>query len=171
VVDEGGKQLYARYWFGNEVYPQRDTFLFARDETNKEYYARDTEGNEMYPCFSGQTRMISGKLAKYRNGTQRYPADIGGNEYYLSHEGRPYLLVTAAGTPYFAKNRRGYSLIPWNSVVITDDTPYLCTRDAGGTVVYVHETELPESFKTMCKCLCRCASSSMCPALLQMLLR
>lgn len=179
AVDENGRQVYAKDRFGNEVYPPPSLLLhpdcpsgvFAKDETDEAYYARDADGNEIYPCVAGKVHMIPGRAARYKNGTQRYPADVRGNEYYPSRDGKPYLLLTSEGRPYLAKSRRGYPLIPWNFLQIHDDTPYLCTRDAGGTVVYVHENDLPQSLKMMCDCLCRCASHFLCPALLRTLLR
>lgn len=171
VVDARGRQLYARDRFGREVYNVRGGGnLFARDEHNAEYYARDAEGNEYYPCVNGQTRMIPDKLALYHDGTQRYPADHRGNEFYWSKEGKPYVLCKSDGELYFARNRRGFPLIPWNHVKILDDTPYWCTRDVGGTLVYVHASELPERWKRMCDCLCRCALQCLCPDLLRILL-
>lgn len=166
TTNADGKQLYARDSHNNEVYPPCKTNIFARDERYQEYYARDCNGNQIYPVVDGMSLLIPGKLARYANGDERYPYDEKGNEYYLLEDGKPYLLKQWNGETYFAKNRKGIPLIPWNFVKVTDDRPFICTRDVGGTSVYVHEPDLPQSLKMLCNCLCQCATSLKCPSLL-----
>ena len=168
VVDDEGRERYARDRHGNEVYPKRKRNLFARNARFEEYYARDQAGNEWYPCFQGQSILIPGRLARYADGKQRYPTDAKGNEYYLQTEGKPYLLQQENGEPYLAKTRKGIPMIPWNEMRVTDDRPYMYTKDVLGNCVYIHETDLPQSLKVICNCLCQCVA--LCPSLLRALI-
>lgn len=160
-----GWERYARDRFGNEHYPKTNAFAVRN---NEKFYARDKLGNEFYPCSKGRSILIPGRLAKYSNGNQRYPTDKKGNEYYLQDEGKPCLLRQDDGSTYLAKNRKGVPMIPWNAMNVTDDRPYVCTKDPSGNVVYVHETDLPDYLKMICNCLCECVSH--CPKLLKYLL-
>lgn len=161
VVDADGKERYARDHKGNELYPNRKNNLFARNQHHEEFYARDSLGNETYPSVNGQSILIPGRLARFANGNQRYPTDAKGNEYYLKDSGVPYLLRQNDGSTYLARSRKGIPMIPWNSLRVSDDTPYICSKDAAGNCVYVHETDLPENLKMICNCLCQCVSQ--CP--------
>lgn len=165
---ENGRERYARDKNGNELYPRRKHNLFARNEKGQMYYARDRDGNEFYPCLNGQSIVIPGRIAKFANNTQRYPSDAKGNEYYLQHEGEPYLLRQESGETYLAKTRKGIPMTPWNELHVNDNKPYVCTRDAAGNCVYVHETDLPPSLKSICNCLCHCVT--ICPSVLGFLL-
>ena len=168
VMEDDGRERYARDHDGNEMYPKRKNNLFAKNAMGEEYYAQDKVGNELYPCFHGQSILIPGRLARYANGNQRYPTDAKGNEYYLQDQGKPYLMRQKDGETYLAKTRKGIPMIPWNSMKVTDDKPYMCTQDASGNCVYVHETDLPQSLKMFCNCLCQCVT--LCPAMLRYLL-
>ncbi|KAG8173086.1 hypothetical protein JTE90_001070 [Oedothorax gibbosus] len=99
---------YARDKNGNEIYPRRRHTLFSRNEEGQEYYARDKNGNEFYPCLNGQSVVIPERLAKFANNTQRYPSDAKGNEYYLQHQGKPYLLRQESGGNVLGQTRKGF---------------------------------------------------------------
>ncbi|KAG8172418.1 hypothetical protein JTE90_011751 [Oedothorax gibbosus] len=162
--DEEGQDRYARDRNGNEMYPKRKKDIFARDSIGEEYYARDKLGNECYPCLKNKSILIPNRLARYSNGNQRYPTDSRGNEYYLQDQGKPYLLYQEDGQTYLAKNRKCIPMIPWNFLQFMDDKPYVYIQDSAGNCVYVHETDMSQSLKMICSCLCQCVT--LCPSLL-----
>lgn len=162
LKDELGNERYARNKRGSEMYPKRREKIFARDKRGLEYYATDAEGDEMYPIVRNQSKFIINastqrvKIARFKNGTQRYPSDDKGNEYYLRDEGTPFLLRTSKGNTYLAKNRRGIVMIPWNcfNQFSNGNVPYAPFVDAGGNVVYVNHENVSRVANAFLRCLC-----------------
>lgn len=156
----GGGERYARDRRGNQMYP-RSNNPFARDKSYQEYYAQDYQGHEIYPCRNKKSIVLSEgeryKIAKFADGSQRYPTDDKGNEYYLQYEGKPFLLQRNDGSNYFAKSHKGTTLIPWNYLheQLNGDACFFYTKDAAGNGVYVAENELPQSLKLVCRCICQ----------------
>lgn len=163
-----GRQEYPKDSKGNEKYPRRKNNLFARDENGNYFYAKDKDGNEYHPTRDKISVFITDpitkemKLALYANKTQRYPNDGKGNEYYLTKDGKPYLLRNTNGKPYLARSRKGIGLIPWNHISeFIDDKPFLNSTDSVGNSIYLNESETPEIWQFMLRCICRI--SIICP--------
>ncbi|GBO12058.1 hypothetical protein AVEN_37908-1 [Araneus ventricosus] len=161
VVDPGGKERYAQDKIGNEIYPKRKLKQFARDKYFQEYYARDSKNNEFYPIKKRYSVVIQTKdgykLAKWADGLQRYPTDVKGNEYYLTQNGEPILIYQEDGKPYFAKNKRGISQIPWNALqeYVSEAESHVEAKDALGNQVFLNRNEIPKSSaNSVCRCLC-----------------
>ncbi|GFT05731.1 uncharacterized protein TNCV_3925311 [Trichonephila clavipes] len=113
----------------------------------------------MYPLQQGKSVIIQDiegkfRLAKTSNGTERYPRDAKGNEYYLQWDGKPLLLRKPNGEHYLAHNRKGFQLIPWNLLAeyAINNEPYLFTKDVLGNNVYVRQSELPQRLSAICQC-------------------
>lgn len=157
-TDRYGKEIYARDRKNNEFYPKRRKVVFARDSSGEFYYAKDNVGNEFYPVRKNKSIFIEDslnpniKLALNADGSQRYPNDCNGNEYYLTENGKPYLMRKVNGEIYFAKSRRGYTLIPWNHIQ-NENEPMIYLRDSAGNLVYVKE----------CSLYLRCQGKLRCP--------
>lgn len=148
-----GREVYARDRRGAEIYPET---TFAKDERGEPYYARDADGHEYYPLRKKRSLPIpGGKPARYRDGTERYPTDDRGNEYYWKRDGVPYLMKDATGRPYLAKTRKGHALIPWNFLqdYVTNE-PYRCSVDSDKNFVYVNEVDLSPFCKLVMRCVC-----------------
>lgn len=149
-----GDQVYATDRKGNERYPKRKCNYFARNRFGREYYARDSKRNEFYPKLGGKSRFIydpyNVKIARFADGTQRYPTDQRGNEYYLRHEGKPFPLRDAKGVIYWAKTRRGHEMIP--KEYVENEKGIVFFKDAEGNFVYVKN--LNKTMERMFRCIC-----------------
>lgn len=168
VVDEYGKEHYARDKKGNELYPNRDMNIFARDGSGNFYYARDVKGNEYYPIWQNQSLFLIDpvnkniRLALYKDGTQRYPKDAKGNEYYLLENKEPLLLRKSNGDYYLAQSKNGHELIPWNYFMkYVKAEPCIYSKDAYGNTVYLKESEFSPAFKALIRIICQI--SVICP--------
>ncbi|GIY04387.1 uncharacterized protein CDAR_54211 [Caerostris darwini] len=170
VVDRIGTELYARDRRGNQFYPRRRHNIFAKTRHGFEYYAKDNAGNEKYPVIQKRSLLIIDpqthivKLARFADGTQRYPHDMKGNEYYLREKGLPYLLQNSEGKPYLAKSFRGAPFIPWNYFQEYSLNDHLHTpgKDAAGNTIYVDERNLPPWLQNLVRCMCEIVV--ICPA-------
>lgn len=158
-TDKYGKEVYARDRKNNEFYPKSKKNVFARDNSGMFYYAKDNMGNEFYPVRKNKSIFIQDslnpniKLALYADGTQRYPVDSKGNEYYLTENGKPYLMRRNNGEIYFAKNRKDCSLIPWNHIQhLCENEPLIYLRDSAGNLVYVRESSIYLRCQAYLKC-------------------
>lgn len=161
VKDRFGREAYARDRNGNQIYPKGKKRLFARDDSGEFYYARDNRGNEYYPIVKNQSVLIrdfknpSVKLAIDIDGNQRYPTDSKGNEYYLTENEIPYLMRNKDGETFFAKNRNGHPMIPWNFLqLVADSQPLVYFRDSAGNLVYVKESVVPPTLQPFIRCMC-----------------
>lgn len=157
--DKYGKEFYARDKKNNEFYPRNRKVVFARDSSGMFYYAKDNMGNEFYPVKKNKSILITdstspnGKLALYADGSQRYPYDTKGNEYYLTADEKPYLMRKENGEVYFAKNRNGYPMIPWNYIQnICENEPLIHFRDSAGNLVYMKESCIYLRCQAIIKC-------------------
>lgn len=162
LKDRRGKELYARNRHGSQLYPKRNKNMFARNEKGFEYYAKTNKADEFYPLVNGRSIFITDpttfqvKVARMADGTERYPKDGKGHEYYLRNEGIPFVLKKSDGETYLARNRRGDSLIPWNyfKEFIPDNVPHTPHMDAGGNVVYSNQENVSKLTNLLIKCLC-----------------
>lgn len=168
LVGDYGREVYARDRKGNQLYPKRDTNIFARDASGDYYYAKDAKGNEHYPIRGNQSLFVIDhvnqriRLALYADGTQRYPSDSKGNEYYFKESRHPFVMRRNSGEKYLAKSKAGRELIPWNHMQeYVSDEPCVYSRDANGNTVYLKESELPRAFKALIRCICHI--SVICP--------
>lgn len=159
ITDKYGKEIYARDRNRNEFYPKRKDVVFARDNSGTFYYAKDSMGNEIYPVKKNRSIFIRDslnpniKLALNADGSQRYPADSKGNEYYLTEDGKPFLLRKQNGEIYYAKNRKGHPMIPWNHIQnVCENEPLIYMRDSVDNLVYMKES-----------CYLRCQAYLKCP--------
>lgn len=176
VLSDARGERYVRDKHGNECYLYRKQFKFLRDQFGSEYYARDKDGHEYYPIVKKRSLLImldtqTVRIAKYSDGTERYPRDVKGNEYYLLRENVPYLMKTHEGEDYLARNRRGCILIPWNHLhgyAMNVETPYIYSRDANGTLVYVNEINFTTTQQTALRYLC--AILTFCPTAVTVML-
>lgn len=168
AVDENGTEQYARDEQGNQVYPRRNHDIFARDCTGEYYYAKDVAGNEYYPVRDGRSLFLVDavnsriRLALMADGTQRYPKDAKGNEYYLKEGDKPFLLRRGTGETYLARSKNGHEMIPWNHLQeFVGDEPCVFSKDGEGNTVYMRESEFPQAFKALIRCICHI--SGICP--------
>lgn len=168
VVNESGKEMYAVDRKGCQLYPNRDRQIFARDCSGDFYYAKDAQGNEYYPVRSNQSLFLIDsvnsriRLALYADGTQRYPQDARGNEYYFKDREHPFLMKKHSGESYLARSKNGHELIPWNHIQdYISNEPCVYSRDSNGNTVYLKESEIPQAFKALIRCLCHI--SVICP--------
>lgn len=160
LSNDQGKQIYARDRKGNQYYPKRNKNVFARDGFDECYYAKDKFGNEYYPIKNKKSLLVKDslnsnvRLALYADGTQRYPIDSKGNEYYLTDENqRPFILKKKDGEVYFAKNRKGYPMIPWNCIENINE-PLVYTWDSAGNLVYIKESLFPTVLHPLIRFVC-----------------
>lgn len=168
VVNLNGKEVYARNRRGGEIYPNRDRNLFARNVSGDCYYAKDEKGDEYYPVRGNQSVFLmnpvtkSIRLALYGDGSERYPRDRRGNEYYFTEEKHPLLIRKNTGEFYLAKSRNGHELIPWNHLQeYVSSEPCVYSKDSNGNTVYLKESTLPGAFKALIRCICHI--SVICP--------
>ena len=168
IKDRFGRETYARDRKGNQLYPKRSKRVFARDRSGEFYYAKDNMGNEHYPIIKNKSVFIQDslnanmKLALGADGSQRYPSDSKGNEYYLTENQIPFLMRNQNGEVYFAKNRKGYPMIPWNYLhQVADNEPLVYVRDSAGNLVYVKESLFPSALHLLIRCMCN--ASLICP--------
>lgn len=161
VVDERGKEVYARDRKGNQLYPKRDTNVFAQDSSGDQYYAQDLKGDEYYPVRGDQSLFVIDainrniRLALYADGTQRYPQDSRGNEYYFKEQENPLLMRRNTGERYLARSKSGQELIPWNHLQeFISNEPCIYSTDSNGNTVYLKESSLPGAVKTLMRCIC-----------------
>ncbi|GBN19692.1 hypothetical protein AVEN_261777-1 [Araneus ventricosus] len=176
IVNPEGNERYARDRKGNEFYPRTRQNRFARDKYFREYYAQDRENNEFYPFRKGLSeviRRVDGyQTARLANGSERYPTDARGNEYYLIQNGKPILCRQHDGKPYFARSRRRIAQIPWTVLheYVSDRESHVATRDAVGNTVYVCRSDLREtSGNAVCRCICEIMA--ICPSLRSFLIQ
>lgn len=161
-MKQRNNETYAKGKDGGERYPRRSSHLFIKDSSGEFRYARDKDGNEYYPIVKNKSVVMLNpvtldfQLAYDAHGNEVYPKDGHGNEYYLTFEGKPFLLHRANGSPYYAKTHKGSTLIPWNHIPVSE-TPLLFGKDAAGNLVYMTESDLPKSVKTLIQCLCHIA--------------
>lgn len=161
VVNNFGKEIYARDKRGNQIYPNRNQNIFARDATGDYYYAKDFLNNEYYPVKNNRSLFITDpinmniRLALYADGSQRYPTDSRGNEYYLRENGQPILMRRKNGDYYLAKNKNGHMLVPWNYMKeYIGNEPCVYSKDAAGNSIYVKESAVPPALKALVRCIC-----------------
>ena len=84
------------------------------------------------------------KLAFNIDGSQRYPTDSKGNEYYLKDNDMPFLMKNQNGQVFFAKTCKGYEMIPWNHLqYFVQNEPLVWTKDSADNLVYIKESNFP----------------------------
>ncbi|GFY66888.1 hypothetical protein TNIN_179181 [Trichonephila inaurata madagascariensis] len=137
VKTRNGDERYAFDIKKGEIYPKKG-LLYAKNRMGKLYYARDLKGNEKYGIRNKKSVLIDHEgeiqLAKYQSGKERYPYDHKGNEYYLTCDNEPYLLRDEEGIKYYAQDRKGNTLIPWN--YYNYDKEWMETTDSNNNKVY-----------------------------------
>lgn len=157
--DENGSEVYEND--GEDHYPEKGNWPFARNESGEPFYAKDAFGNEKYPIRKKRSLLIETprgpKVAVKASGQQIYPTDKFGNEYYLRDPvtGRPLLLRNEHGSIYFCKHRKGFELIPWNFQNGTGER-YISRRDSNGNKIYCKESDMRICFEGYCPVICTC---------------
>ena len=167
--NKNGKEYYARDCKGNQIYPKRDRNVFARDASGNYYYAKTVFGDEYYPIQKNKSLYLIDpenqviRLALKADGTQRYPTDAKGNEYYWCHQEKgPFLLRQSTGEHYLAQNKNGHKLIPWNHLQdFIGEDPCVFSKDANENTVYIKESTFPPAFRALIRCICHI--SVICP--------
>lgn len=142
--NEMGDEVYICSLEGDEMYPKKGPYPFARDRFGQPFYAKTAKKHEIYPMRHGYSVLISNTdetepvLALYASGKQRYPTNWKGHEYYLRVDDEPFLLRDESGRPYFARTKSGVAMIPAKFFYDCRDTnqKYFLGLDAAKNVVY-----------------------------------
>lgn len=109
--------------------------IFPRNpKTNEEEYLTDKTGKIFYPAnkfgqqfyrkdIQGNDVIIDNKYAEWSNGTQIYPKNLDGDEFYLkvnNDEVAALKKVDSALVPYYAKKANGDEIYPRNYILYSE---------------------------------------------------